>query len=166
MVRFRGTNERTKEEALYEGSEKKKRRRIRSHRQISEFETSFSLPESLQYLPSLWTLQKPFDRCINLCFLLGFEEIRVFFWMFWSWFLSDRSRCCCDLEEDRVRFVETSKQQISRFEEAWRGGGGSKGVGHWRVRLLADVAVATAFATAFVEEVGKTIIVVDTRPTA
>jgi RsiW-degrading membrane proteinase PrsW (M82 family) len=37
------------------------------------------------------------------------------------------------------------------------GGGESKGVGHWRVRLLADVAVAAAFATAFVEEVGKTI---------
>jgi hypothetical protein len=50
------------------------------------------------------------------------------------------------------------------------GGGGwigeSKGVGHWSVRLLADVTGAAAFATAFVEEVGKRIIVVDTRPTA
>ncbi len=45
------------------------------------------------------------------------------------------------------------------------GGGGivdSKGVRHWSVRLLADVAGAAAFA----EEVGKRIIVVDTRPTA
>jgi hypothetical protein len=50
------------------------------------------------------------------------------------------------------------------------GGGGwifeSKGVGHWRVRLLADIRGAAAFATAFVAEVGKRIIVVDTRPTA
>jgi len=54
----------------------------------------------------------------------------------------------------------------------WGGGGGgvwifeSKGVGHWRVRLLADITGAAAFATAFVAEVGKRIIVVDTRPTA
>jgi hypothetical protein len=91
--------------------------------------------------------------------------------MFWSWFLCDGSPCCCDREEDRVRFVETSKRQISRVEEARRGGGGgwifeSKGVGHWRVRLLADIRGAAAFATAFVAEVGKRIIVVDTRPTA
>jgi hypothetical protein len=67
--------------------------------------------------------------------------------------------------------VETSKRQISRVEEARRGGGGggffwAKGVGHWRVRLLADIRGAAAFATAFVAEVGKRIIVVDTRPTA
>jgi hypothetical protein len=48
-------------------------------------------------------------------------------------------------------------------------GGGiveSKGVGHWSVRLLADVAGAAAIATAFIEEFGKRIIIVDTRPTA
>ncbi len=117
------TSERKKKPSTKE-ARRTREERIRSHRQISKFDTSFSFPESLQYLPSLWTLRKPFDRCIDLCFLLGFEEIRVFFWMFWSWFLCDGSPCCCDREEDRVRFVETSKRQISRVEEARRGGGG------------------------------------------
>jgi hypothetical protein len=68
------------------------------------------------------------------------------------------------------RLQNSRSAGLKKLDEAESGGGrgivDSKGVGHWSVRLLADVTGAAAFATAFVEEVGKRIIVVDTRPTA
>jgi hypothetical protein len=67
------------------------------------------------------------------------------------------------------RLQNSRSAGLKELDGAESVGGGiveSKGVGHWSVRLLADVAGAAAIATAFIEEFGKRIIIVDTRPTA